>query len=148
MHPNEKQIWFRAKRYGWGWGWPCAWQGWVVFAVWLGLLCAAAFATLPGHFGAWIACVLVLAAGLFAICFAKGEKPRWRWGSEEEHGRDARATRTAEQAGRSVQPSTARPLAERLAELDDLRRRQIISESEYAAMRQKMLRNHGVCGEA
>ncbi|HTS17465.1 MAG TPA: hypothetical protein VMP11_07825 [Verrucomicrobiae bacterium] len=30
MRPNDKRVWFRAKRYGWGWGLPCAWQGWVV----------------------------------------------------------------------------------------------------------------------
>jgi hypothetical protein len=33
MDTNEKTVWFIAKRYGWGWGLPCAWQGWVVFAV-------------------------------------------------------------------------------------------------------------------
>jgi hypothetical protein len=81
MSANEKkQIWFPAKRYGWGWGLPCAWQGWVVFAVWWGSLTGAAFLTLPRHFGLWIASVVVLAAALVTICFLKGEKPRWRWG--------------------------------------------------------------------
>ena len=106
---------------------PCARQGWVVSAVWVGLLSALAFVTLPGFFGLWIACVLVLAAALLAICFAKGEPPRWRWG------------------GKETRP--IRPLADRLAELDDLRRRQLISDSEHTALRQKMLKNHGMCGE-
>jgi hypothetical protein len=77
---NEKRIWFPAKRYGWGWGLPCAWQGWVVLVVWLGLLCGAAFLTLPQHRGLWIASVVVLVVVLTTICFLKGEKPRWRWG--------------------------------------------------------------------
>jgi hypothetical protein len=80
MRANEKQIWFPAKRYGWGWGLPCAWQGWVVMAVWLGLLFGAAFLTLPGHKRLWIASVVVLVVVLTTICFLKGEKPRWRWG--------------------------------------------------------------------
>jgi hypothetical protein len=85
MRANEKQIWFPAKRYGWGWGLPCAWQGWVVLVVWLGLLSGAAFLTLPGHTGLWITSVVVLVVVLTAICFLKGEKPRWRWGDSGKH---------------------------------------------------------------
>ena len=33
----------------------------------------------PLAFGA---CVFVLGAALVAICYAKGEPPRWRWGSK------------------------------------------------------------------
>lgn len=80
MSANDKQIWFPAKRYGWGWGLPCAWQGWVVIAVWVGLLAGAAFLTLPRHGGLWIASVVILVVALMTICFLKGEKPRWRWG--------------------------------------------------------------------
>jgi hypothetical protein len=80
MPTKGKQIWFPAKRYGWGWGLPCAWQGWVVLVVWLGLLFRAAWLTIPGHIKLWIASVVVLAAALIVIGFIKGEKPRWRWG--------------------------------------------------------------------
>jgi len=52
----------------------------VVIAVWVGLLGGAAVLTLPRHMGLWIASVVVLVAALMVICFAKGEKPRWRWG--------------------------------------------------------------------
>lgn len=83
METNEKQIWFPAKKYGWGWGLPCAWQGWVAFAVWLLLFCGAAALLLPGgHVGLWVASAAGLSAGLFALCLFKGEKPRWRWGKE------------------------------------------------------------------
>lgn len=77
---EKKQIWFPAKRYGWGWGLPCAWQGWVVLVIWLGLLGGAAFLTLPRHIGLWIASLVVLVAALVTIGFIKGESPRWRWG--------------------------------------------------------------------
>jgi hypothetical protein len=83
MEPNEKQIWFPAKRYGWGWGPPCAWQGWVVVAGFVVLVSAAGILLLPGrHFGLWIASIAALIAALIAICLAKGEKPRWRWGKD------------------------------------------------------------------
>ena len=39
---NNKQYWFRAKRYGWGWGLPIAWQGWVVLSVWFVAIAAIA----------------------------------------------------------------------------------------------------------
>lgn len=80
MNANEKQIWFPAKKYGWGWGPPCAWQGWVVLAVWFGLLGGAAVLTLPRHMGLWIASIVVLIVALMAVCYLKGEKPHWRWG--------------------------------------------------------------------
>jgi hypothetical protein len=123
MDTNEKPVWFAAKRYGWGWGLPCAWQGWVVFAVWLGFVCGTALLMVPGHFALWMASTAVLATALFAVCLIKGERPRWRWGEPER------------------QPT--RPLSDRLAELDDLRRKELLSESEHEAMRQKILSAFG-----
>ena len=85
MPPSEKRIWFPAKKYGWGWGWPCAWQGWVVLAVYVLLLSGSAFLLLSDerrHFGVWLGSVTVLSAIFTAICWLKGEKPRWRWGQE------------------------------------------------------------------
>ena len=123
MPTNEKPVWFAAKRSGWGWSFPCAWQGWVVFVVWLLLLVATAFLTLPGHFGFWIASVVALGGALVMVCVVKGERPRWRWGGSERR------------PGRS--------LAERLAELDELRRRELVTESEHAAMRQKIVKGFG-----
>ena len=74
-------VWFRAKRYGWGWGLPVAWQGWMVLAIYaVGVL---AMATLlgpsrhPGEFTAGLAVATLL---LLAVCWLKGEPPRWRWG--------------------------------------------------------------------
>lgn len=120
MKTNEKHIWFPAKKYGWGWGPPCAWQGWLALAMFVILLSATGFLTLPGgHFGLWIATVFALAIAMFVVCFAKGEAPHWRWG-----GSDGPQTRSS---------------ADRLAELDDLHRRRLISDSEYQTKRQDIL---------
>ncbi len=81
MQSNEKKIWFPAKKYGWGWGPPCAWQGWVVLAVWTLFLCAGSL-LLPHHMGIYVAYTVVLSVILIVICYCKGEKPRWRWGKE------------------------------------------------------------------
>ena len=78
---KEKQYWFPAKRYGWGWGPPCAWQGWVVLLVWLGLVIAGAI-LLAKQIGFFVAFMVVMSAIMLAICRAKGEPPRWRWGKD------------------------------------------------------------------
>src|SRR5689334_6531628 len=119
MDADEKTVWFAAKRYGWGWGLPCAWQGWVVLAVWLALLGGSAFLLMPRHFALWIVSIAILTVALFVVCLIKGETPRWRWGE-----RDSRPTRS---------------LADRLAELDDLRKRELLSETQHTAMRQKIV---------
>ena len=81
MKTNEKDIWFPAKKYGWGWGPPCAWQGWVVMAVWLALLCGGAILLKP-HVVLFVAYAIVLGAALIVVRLIKGEKPRWRWGKD------------------------------------------------------------------
>ena len=78
----SRKIWFPAKRYGWGWGLPVAWQGWVVLAVFAALVAAGAVFVLPsrGQF-AFVGYVIVLCLALTAVCWLKGERPKWRWGS-------------------------------------------------------------------
>ena len=85
MQPTNKKIWFPAKTYGWGWGPPCCWQGWVVLGVWLALLIAGAIELLPstnGHPFYFFGFVFALSLVLIAICWWKGEAPRWRWGKD------------------------------------------------------------------
>ncbi len=83
-------VWFRARRYGWGWT-PATWQGWAVFTVYSAAVIVWAIhealrpdATVGLHVGtaAWLSAlpILVLTAILLAICWIKGERPRWRWG--------------------------------------------------------------------
>jgi hypothetical protein len=83
MNTTDKHIWFLAKRYGWGWGLPCAWQGWVAYALFVILVSLAAVVFLPHHdFGAWTASLLTLCFALLITCLIKGERPRWRWGKD------------------------------------------------------------------
>ncbi len=82
MQPDKKKIWFPAKRYGWGWGFPCAWQGWVVILAFGAVVGSSGILLLPKHVAAWYGCLAVSSIILVAICWAKGEKPRWRWGGD------------------------------------------------------------------
>jgi hypothetical protein len=79
--PNDSKYWFPAKRYGWGWGLPCAWQGWVVLAAFVGLQALGAVLA-PPHLNlpAFLAWTGMLTLLLLACCFFKGEPPKWRWG--------------------------------------------------------------------
>jgi hypothetical protein len=80
---SEHRYWFPAKRYGWGWGPPVTWQGWLVMAVFIGLLVASAVAFPPNRApGIFIICVVALSALLSLVCWLKGEPPRWRWGDD------------------------------------------------------------------
>ena len=82
--PTEQKYWFPAKRYGWGWGPPATWQGWIVFAAFIGLLIANAFAYSPRlYFWSYLFNTVVLSGVLIVICWLKGEPPRWRWGNDK-----------------------------------------------------------------
>jgi hypothetical protein len=81
---TEHNYWFPAKRYGWGWGIPSSWQGWLVLAVFAGLLVVGSFVFPPSTaLGAYLAYAAVLSALLVGVCWLKGEPPRWRWGNDE-----------------------------------------------------------------
>jgi hypothetical protein len=72
MAPADGRYWFPAKRYGWG-----------IFLGFLALMVAGAVIMLPGRsLAGFIAYVAVLTALFGAICWWKGEPPRWRWGDE------------------------------------------------------------------
>ena len=61
---------------------PLRWQGWVVLVGYIIALTSAAPLLkrgIPAFFGY---CALVTGV-LLAICFWKGEAPRWRWGRDE-----------------------------------------------------------------
>lgn len=77
---QTKQYWFPAKRYGWGWGVPSCWQGWLTMAIWLGLLLADGMLFAARSILLFQAIAVLLTSILIAICWWKGEPPRWRWG--------------------------------------------------------------------
>lgn len=78
---QEPRYWFPAKRYGWGWGAPVTWQGWAVLAGFVALLVVGSVVIPPArHLGWFFVYQAVLCAVLVAVCYRKGEPPRWRWG--------------------------------------------------------------------
>ncbi|MES2995023.1 MAG: hypothetical protein V4681_03265 [Patescibacteria group bacterium] len=89
---TKRKLWFRAKRFGWGW-YPSSWQGWAVTALFsllyaLSAVVFGAFAPAVVQAGGsvvegtilFISVIILLSAGLLAICYRYGEKPGWRWG--------------------------------------------------------------------
>lgn len=81
--PSPARYWFRAKRYGWGWGMPNCWQGWLVYAAFFALVGATIVRYPPHrHPVAFTICQAVLCLLLLAVCWRKGEPPRWRWGGD------------------------------------------------------------------
>jgi hypothetical protein len=82
---RSRQFWFPAKRYGWGWGLPSVWQGWAVLIIYFALVLGGIpFIQVPKGSVLYVAYVSVLTVALIAVCWLRGEPPRWRWG-----GRDA-----------------------------------------------------------
>jgi hypothetical protein len=80
---TDRRYWFPAKRYGWGWGFPSSWEGWLALAAFFALLAAGFFLFPPGdEMISFIAFVIVIAALFVAVCWLKGEPPRWRWGKD------------------------------------------------------------------
>jgi hypothetical protein len=73
-------YWFRAKRYGFGWGLPSKWQGWMVLAIWLGIVSIGIYALRRQHPFAFAALLGSSTALYVWVCYAKGEPAKWRWG--------------------------------------------------------------------
>jgi hypothetical protein len=83
----KKYLWFRAKRYGWGWT-PQTWEGWLTLGVWAIInvwwlvrvdhIQHSGSDTLISTAPVLVATTLLLSA----VCYLKGEPPRWRWGGK------------------------------------------------------------------
>ena len=79
----KPRDWFPAKTYGWGWGPPYTWEGWLVLLAYLILLpVAVVFFPPDRNMPDFLVSVLGLSTALIAICFWKGEPPKWQWGRE------------------------------------------------------------------
>ena len=85
----ERGDWFAPKRYGYGAGLPISWEGWLVLAVYLLIVCGAAFAlpliTPIAESVAAIAVITIVATiVLLIICVRKTRGGwRWRWGGQD-----------------------------------------------------------------
>lgn len=88
MKDGKAPLWFKRKSYGWGW-YPASKEGWLVFAVWAGLLQLIVFRTDDIQSEREmlvniVAPVLVITALLILICYKTGESPRWQWGEPKD----------------------------------------------------------------
>jgi uncharacterized membrane protein YhaH (DUF805 family) len=78
---NPKKYWFPAKRFGWGWSLPITWQGWLVFLVYIALITAALIFKLEEKLLLYFF-IVIITVMLIAVCWVKGEPPKWRWGKK------------------------------------------------------------------
>lgn len=79
----SSDLWFRRKTYGWGWT-PSTWQGAVVTGIYLGVFILTIWANRTQVISLStfeLSMVLgIQSIILVAICYKKGEAPRWSWG--------------------------------------------------------------------
>jgi hypothetical protein len=84
---ENKKVWFKAKEYGWGW-YPSSWQGWAVIGLYTVLvtfhvLGVSKFAKSGTDVVFYFTIPLIVnTIFLIIVCYAKGEKPGWRWGQK------------------------------------------------------------------
>ncbi|HEY0231032.1 MAG TPA: hypothetical protein VGC55_07260 [Dokdonella sp.] len=77
---GRDDYWFPAKRFGWGWGMPRSPQGWVVLFVYAVAIALMVVLVPPAaHLAGFLAGTLLVTVLLVAVCWWKGEPPRWRW---------------------------------------------------------------------
>lgn len=91
---KSSRLWFKRKTYGWGWT-PATWQGWFIVLLFIAIFFLNAWKLsvedIAGAEPSRGAFLLFFARQLFAvillivICYKKGEKPRWQWGTSSEH---------------------------------------------------------------
>jgi len=95
---RPEKPWFPAKSFGWGWGFPTTWQGVVVLLVWLVAFGVGLVLLLRSDSqGPRVLAILygiLMCVLLNVICWVTGERPRWRWGSEDHKEADSSETQT------------------------------------------------------
>lgn len=80
---KQSVYWFPAKQYGWGWGLPATWQGWVVLVTYVAALVVGTLIFGPAEEALKFTVYTTVLSGLLvAVCWLKGEPPRWRWGNK------------------------------------------------------------------
>ena len=81
---ERQRYWFRRKRFGWGWGLPVRWQGWLAMALFIGALALAKhFFFTPDRPMLFSIAVIACIAAFAAVCWLKGEPPKWSWGGDD-----------------------------------------------------------------
>jgi ACR3 family arsenite efflux pump ArsB len=81
---ENKKLWFKAKRFGWGW-YPCSWEGWMVILLYVVVITIHSinierFADSGKEVIInFVIPLIINTIFLIIICYARGEKPYWRW---------------------------------------------------------------------
>ena len=76
MSSLPKNYWFKRRRYGLGW-YPVTYQGWLAIAIYVTVALVLTFTVDSSQALPVVGFATLLLVGL---CYAKGPKPRWRWG--------------------------------------------------------------------
>ena len=92
---NKQKYWYKRRRYGWGWT-PITWQGWLAIlgflvGVWLAkllLLGDVSRDTWAANGGIFLGVSIILVLLLLISSYARGPKPKWRWGSKPSDNPD------------------------------------------------------------
>ncbi len=82
---TNRKLWFKAKMYGWGWQ-PVSWEGWVILLLYV-IATVLHFINVDKYAHSasdtlinFAIPFIINTSFLLIICYAKGERPRWRWG--------------------------------------------------------------------
>lgn len=84
---KNQKLWFKAKNFGWGWT-PINRKGWAVTLLYVAsILVNAQNIDLQTHTMSDISMNFILpfiinTIFLLIICYAHGERPRWKWGKK------------------------------------------------------------------
>ncbi len=95
LRDNPHGYWFKRKLYGWGWT-PARWQGWLTMGIFLTLIVSNFIRVDTRSHSAsdtlinFVPRTIVLIVIFTAICFWKGEAPRWQWGNPKRKGDEKR----------------------------------------------------------
>lgn len=81
---TNKKLWFKRKTYGFGWT-PVTWEGWLVILIYIAVIFMYEYyihsVEPDGNFLVGVVFpVIIFTSILIAICYKKGEKPKWQWG--------------------------------------------------------------------
>ncbi len=86
LKDNPQGYWFKRKLYGWGWT-PAKLQGWISIIVFVVVALFLASRITEGVskevvIREFFLPFLLLTIGLIYVCYTKGEKPKWQWGTK------------------------------------------------------------------
>lgn len=88
-HEN-RQLWFKRKRYGYGWV-PASWRGWLAIIVYILIVLGGAITlkdvpdnTFTKEVGFYLTFVAIATAALVRLSYKYGPKPKWRWGKKAD----------------------------------------------------------------